>query len=159
MLARLRMRRREVILVFNQLHGQAVRVICFLGFQRRQVLAAAADLRLRRGGQHIAAVRTDIEFRSLHISSLSVIFVHIAFEQLFEPHAERLRQPRQEGHIRQPQPALPLADGLVDNHELIRQFQLGQAAFDAQAADKLPCFLLIHGDVPPCCLMARFRIA
>ena len=105
---------------------KAVHVVRGCRGHRGQPPPTAGQLRLARGGQNIAAVRTLIKLDALHIASIRGIRFDPTAEQAISAHPQRQGQRGYDGCVGHAGGALPFGDGLGADMDAFSQGRLGQ---------------------------------
>ena len=114
------------------------------GIQRGQRDSAAADHRIARAMDHVAADGADVKPGTDHIAGTVAVDDLLTVHQFNDRNIQRLRQRLNQRQIRQSFPRFPFGNGLVADADPFAQFGLGQMFVFPQLANGIACDIGIH---------------
>ena len=135
----------DEMLVLHMFDGDGVVIVGFLGLQRRQYQAAAADYRAADGVEDVAADGADEKTAPEEIGRDVAVGDGFAVHQLNDADAQGPGQGLQQGDVRQSPGGFPLGDGLAADAQLFRQLRLGHAPRLPELPDGGAGHIGVHG--------------
>ena len=135
----------DKMLIFHFFQSQQVVIVRLLRFQRGQRDAAAADDRVAKAVNSIAADGAYIEFAPQHIAGGVPVDDMLPVHQFNDGDAQCLRQRLQQADVGQTLGSFPFGNGLAADTDSLCQFCLGHVSAFPKLLDGCACHISVHG--------------
>ena len=135
----------DKMLILHLFNSQQVIIVRFFRFQRRQRDAAAADNRVAKAVNGIAADGAYIEFAPQHIAGGVPVDDMLPVHQFNDGDAQCLRQRLQQADVRQTLGCFPFGNGLAADTDAFCQFCLSHVSAFPKLLDGRTGHISVHG--------------